>query len=137
MIFIWFDYTPVSYGDYVLPPWANSIGWGISFISVSAIPITALIKLCFHHGACVQVTNRKSKAINRKYIRSACMTSLHPRMTGDLRWPFTELNNTRYKYQKRERRSKPTVLCYLSIFLNVLQILSLMDTLTISTRIWK
>ena len=55
LVFTWFFYEPIKYGDHVFPDWANMLGWAISFVSVMAIPITALVKFCITHGSCVQV----------------------------------------------------------------------------------
>ncbi|CAG2102991.1 unnamed protein product [Medioppia subpectinata] len=49
IIFILFfsllEMKPASYGDYVYPWWASVIGWGLSLISVSAIPLVAIMKI--------------------------------------------------------------------------------------------
>ncbi|XP_054156343.1 sodium- and chloride-dependent glycine transporter 1-like isoform X2 [Oppia nitens] len=45
LIFSFIDLKPASYGDYVYPWWASLIGWGLSILSVSAIPIVAIQKL--------------------------------------------------------------------------------------------
>jgi hypothetical protein len=39
----------------VLPPWANSVGWALSFTSVAAIPITMLVQLCLRSGTFTEV----------------------------------------------------------------------------------
>jgi solute carrier family 6 GABA transporter-like protein 6/8/11/12/13 len=38
MIFNWVSYSPVTYGDYVFPSWAEGIGWGIASLSLICIP---------------------------------------------------------------------------------------------------
>ena len=45
LVFTWVDYTPLKYGSYAFPPWANLLGWLISFTSVAMIPLLAGIKL--------------------------------------------------------------------------------------------
>ena len=47
MIFNWSQYTPVTYGDYVFPKWAEGLGWGLACLSLVCIPIgmiTALVQ---------------------------------------------------------------------------------------------
>ncbi|XP_074605088.1 sodium- and chloride-dependent glycine transporter 1-like [Brevipalpus obovatus] len=46
--------VPSSYGNHVFPAWANAIGWFLSFISMSAIPIVALIKIHRSKGPIAQ-----------------------------------------------------------------------------------
>jgi len=38
------DITPVSLSDYVYPPWADGIGWLLFVVSVSMIPLFAVIE---------------------------------------------------------------------------------------------
>ncbi|XP_043223107.1 sodium- and chloride-dependent glycine transporter 1-like isoform X1 [Amphibalanus amphitrite] len=45
LVFTWIDYTPLKYGDYDFPLWANLLGWLISFTSVAMIPLLAVIKV--------------------------------------------------------------------------------------------
>lgn len=49
-MFSFIDIQPTQYGHYVFPAWATVLGWGITFISVSAIPITAVYKICQADG---------------------------------------------------------------------------------------
>ena len=44
-MFTWVDYSPLKYGNYDFPVWANLLGWLISFTSVAMIPLLAVIKL--------------------------------------------------------------------------------------------
>jgi len=37
-------YAPLKYGDYMYPGWANAIGWGISALSISCIPLGIIFK---------------------------------------------------------------------------------------------
>ena len=39
------DYSPVQYGDYSYPAWAEALGWMMSFVSVIFIPIVMLYKI--------------------------------------------------------------------------------------------
>lgn len=48
-------YEPPSYGDYDFPPWANAVGWVLSFSSVSLIPIVAIFKICRETGTFSEV----------------------------------------------------------------------------------
>uniref|UniRef100_A0A6A7FYT7 Transporter n=3 Tax=Hirondellea gigas TaxID=1518452 RepID=A0A6A7FYT7_9CRUS len=43
-------YEPPSYGDYQFPQWAHTVGWVLSFSSVSLIPIVAIVKICRETG---------------------------------------------------------------------------------------
>ena len=36
------DYKPMMYGDYRYPGWANGVGWMVSLISVTCIPIVGV-----------------------------------------------------------------------------------------------
>ena len=38
MIFNWIDYSPLSYGAYAFPKWADMIGWFIASASLACIP---------------------------------------------------------------------------------------------------
>jgi len=50
LVFTWVDYNGNSYGDYQFPAWANTLGWLITFSSVSFIPLVAIIKLTNEEG---------------------------------------------------------------------------------------
>ena len=39
MIFNWVDYTPVSYGAYTYPGWAEGLGWALAALSLICIPM--------------------------------------------------------------------------------------------------
>ena len=40
-----YDTTPLSYGDYVLPQWAQTLGWLMAVSSVAMVPIFAVIQI--------------------------------------------------------------------------------------------
>ncbi|CAG9759494.1 unnamed protein product [Ceutorhynchus assimilis] len=50
---LWF-YTPLTYEDYVYPPWANALGWAITGSSVIMIPAVAIIQLLITPGCCAK-----------------------------------------------------------------------------------
>lgn len=54
LIFTWIDMKPTEYGSYVYPDWATGVGWCISLISVSAIPIVAIVKVIKFKGPLLQ-----------------------------------------------------------------------------------
>lgn len=45
LIFTWVDFIPSKYNGYIFPMWAEGIGFGITLMSVVAIPIVALFKI--------------------------------------------------------------------------------------------
>ena len=45
MVFNFIDFTPLSYGDYQLPDWAQALGWLMAVASVAMIPVFAVIKI--------------------------------------------------------------------------------------------
>lgn len=45
LLFAWIDYSPVQYGSYSYPEWAEALGWLMSFVSVIFIPIAMLYKI--------------------------------------------------------------------------------------------
>lgn len=45
LVFSWVDMRATKYGDYIFPSWATAVGWGLSSISVIAIPIVIVIKV--------------------------------------------------------------------------------------------
>lgn len=50
LVFTWIDFTPAKYDTYEFPPWANAVGWLLSFSSVSCIPIVAIYKILREDG---------------------------------------------------------------------------------------
>lgn len=49
MVFNWIQYTPLEYGDYVYPVWANAIGWVMALLPLMMIVIIALYRICSMH----------------------------------------------------------------------------------------
>lgn len=45
LLFAWIDYSPVVYGDYAFPKWADGLGWLMAIASVIWIPIVMVRKL--------------------------------------------------------------------------------------------
>ena len=45
LLFAWIDYSPVKYGDYVYPKWADALGWLMAIASVICIPAMMAWKL--------------------------------------------------------------------------------------------
>lgn len=43
LIFSWYDYSEVSYGDYEYPAWAAGIGWLLTMFVVSGVVVTAVV----------------------------------------------------------------------------------------------
>ena len=39
------DFTPLAFGTYVLPPWAQGLGWSMALASVLCIPIYMVINI--------------------------------------------------------------------------------------------
>lgn len=39
------DFTPLAFGSYVMPPWAQALGWMMALASVICIPIFAVAKI--------------------------------------------------------------------------------------------
>jgi len=62
LLFSWYNYTPVSYGDYMYPDWVNAIGWLMGFFSVIMIP-------CF--GIYRYIQNKSKGDSWRKLFRPA------------------------------------------------------------------
>ena len=47
LIFNFIDFTPLSYGDYELPGWAQALGWMMACASVLMFPIFAIIIVAY------------------------------------------------------------------------------------------
>lgn len=45
LLFAWIDYSPIQYGSYSYPEWAEALGWLMSFFSIIFIPIVMLYKI--------------------------------------------------------------------------------------------
>ncbi|CAJ0942793.1 unnamed protein product, partial [Mesorhabditis belari] len=54
LCFVWLEWRPLRYGSYEFPYWTLLLGWGISILPVTAIPITACVQLCTVKGSLVQ-----------------------------------------------------------------------------------
>ncbi len=39
------DFTPLAVGKYVMPPWAQGLGWCMALVSVVMIPIFAIFEI--------------------------------------------------------------------------------------------
>ncbi|XP_038560528.1 sodium- and chloride-dependent GABA transporter ine isoform X1 [Micropterus salmoides] len=48
------QYTPVHYGKYTYPVWAEWVGWGISLVSIVWIPLGAIQEICNNKGSLLQ-----------------------------------------------------------------------------------
>ncbi|KAJ3603764.1 hypothetical protein NHX12_028505 [Muraenolepis orangiensis] len=48
------QYSPAHYGDYVYPVWADTMGWGISLLSIVWIPLGALQEIWRNEGSFLQ-----------------------------------------------------------------------------------
>lgn len=44
------DFKPLTYENYDYPDWADSIGWGLSCLSIIQIPLWAIICICRQDG---------------------------------------------------------------------------------------
>ena len=51
----WFSHKPMSYDGKDYPEWANHVGWAVSFVSVSCIPLAMIYKLLTTPGTLKQV----------------------------------------------------------------------------------
>uniref|UniRef100_A0A2K5CNY7 Transporter n=1 Tax=Aotus nancymaae TaxID=37293 RepID=A0A2K5CNY7_AOTNA len=45
------NFKPLSYDDYIFPPWANWVGWGISLSSMVLVPIYIIYKFLSTQGS--------------------------------------------------------------------------------------
>lgn len=54
LVFTFLDYEVLSYDERDYPGWADGVGWIVSLISVMAIPVMALVKLCQVEGPLLQ-----------------------------------------------------------------------------------
>ncbi|XP_063596316.1 sodium- and chloride-dependent glycine transporter 1-like isoform X2 [Penaeus indicus] len=54
LVFSWIDFTPAKYGAYEFPPWANVLGWFLSFSSVALIPAVAIYKILGEKGSLME-----------------------------------------------------------------------------------
>ena len=79
LIFNVVEFTPLSYGDYVLPDWSQALGWLMAVASVAVIPIFAIYQFItlsrqspYSQLSFCQVYNiqNASKADDRRTIKS-------------------------------------------------------------------
>ena len=56
IIFLFVNYVPPTYGDYVLPEYAESIGWLLALGPSALIPLTMVVMFFWRSGGC-QVGN--------------------------------------------------------------------------------
>ncbi|XP_014681693.1 PREDICTED: sodium- and chloride-dependent glycine transporter 1-like [Priapulus caudatus] len=61
MMFTWMDFSPLEYGAYDYPPWADGLGWALSFTSCACIPIVAIYKIYHEHGSLITRIRRLAK----------------------------------------------------------------------------
>lgn len=48
------QYTPVHYGKYTYPVWAELLGWCVSLVSIVWIPLGAVHEICSNKGSFLQ-----------------------------------------------------------------------------------
>ncbi|KAG7244077.1 hypothetical protein INR49_006239 [Caranx melampygus] len=56
------QYTPVKYGKYSYPLWAEWVGWGVSLVSVVWIPLGAIHEICNNKGSFLQLCSKPTPA---------------------------------------------------------------------------
>ncbi|KAF0033854.1 hypothetical protein F2P81_013920 [Scophthalmus maximus] len=49
------QYTPVHYGKYTYPVWAELLGWCVSLVSIVWIPLGAVHEICSNKGSFLQI----------------------------------------------------------------------------------
>lgn len=49
MVFNFIDTEPLSYGNYVLPLWAQAIGWMVALIPIILIPIYSTLVIIYDY----------------------------------------------------------------------------------------
>ncbi|XP_069001780.1 sodium- and chloride-dependent GABA transporter ine [Embiotoca jacksoni] len=54
LVFSIIQFKPARYGDYVFPPWAQGVGWGIALASIIWIPLGAIHTLWVLPGSLIQ-----------------------------------------------------------------------------------
>jgi hypothetical protein len=78
LIFNCIDFTPLSYGDYLLPDWAQGLGWLMALTSLIAMPICALSKyiLSFRDESFDGLTAMQVSALAERLITVLCSSSV-------------------------------------------------------------
>ncbi|CAH1111249.1 unnamed protein product [Psylliodes chrysocephalus] len=49
-----FHHQPLQYNEYLYPPWAEWVGWGLTLSSILMIPLFALIQIAKTKGTCME-----------------------------------------------------------------------------------
>ena len=58
LVATWWEYKPMKYDEYEYPNWANVVGWAVSMVSVSCIPIGVIYKLYNAEGTLPEVRTK-------------------------------------------------------------------------------
>ncbi|NP_001161527.1 dopamine transporter-like protein [Saccoglossus kowalevskii] len=66
-----YGYKPLTYDDYVYPPWANAVGWMLAISSMSCIPIFAVYILITTPGTLKERLVKATKTPNQRAAREA------------------------------------------------------------------
>jgi hypothetical protein len=51
------NFKPLTYDDYVFPPWANWVGWGIALSSMVLVPVYVIFKFLSMRGSLWEVSS--------------------------------------------------------------------------------
>lgn len=51
------NFKPLTYDDYVYPPWANWVGWGIALSSMILVPAYVIYKFFSIRGSLWEVSS--------------------------------------------------------------------------------
>lgn len=55
------QYTPVRYGKYKYPAWAEGVGWGVSLVSIIWIPLGAIHEIYINKGSLSEVSTKNEQ----------------------------------------------------------------------------
>lgn len=72
------DFTPLSFGDYVLPGWAQFLGWCMALVSIVVIPIFAV----YHIWASYKDPNYDGLSLPRVSVRVCACAFVYVRKKG-------------------------------------------------------